>query len=147
MGQGGAAMKKLSGSTRTRQAWRSMHRRCTDPAIAHFERYGGRGITVCERWRSFDNFLADMGEAPPNLSLDRRDNDGNYEPGNCRWATQSEQLRNSTTARILEFRGKAQCVTAWAEELGLAHNSIQKRLRDGWSIKRALSTPKMGGWP
>lgn len=76
--------------------WCSMKRRCFNPKDKAWKHYGGRGITVCDRWRdSFESFLADMGEPPPGLSLDRRENNGNYEPGNCRWATQSEQVNNS----------------------------------------------------
>lgn len=71
-----------------------MKQRCQNPKNSDFPAYGGRGITVCERWQTYDNFLADMGEVPPGLSLDRRDNDGNYEPNNCRWATRQEQAQN-----------------------------------------------------
>jgi hypothetical protein len=80
--------------SRVYRCWQSMIQRSTNPKNKDFHHYGGRGITVCERWHSFQNFLADMGEPPPGLTLDRRDNDGNYEPRNCRWATQSEQIRN-----------------------------------------------------
>ena len=82
------------GGTRTYHAWKSMHQRCRSSTRADWPRYGGRGIIVCERWNRFENFLADMGASPPELSLDRINNDGNYEPGNCRWATREQQTRN-----------------------------------------------------
>jgi hypothetical protein len=85
--------RKIMGATYV--CWKSMHARCSNPKQRAYAYYGGRGISVCERWNSFENFLADMGERPnPHLSIDRVNNDGNYEPGNCRWATASEQARN-----------------------------------------------------
>jgi hypothetical protein len=93
-------------------------------------RYGGRGITVCERWRVFENFLADMGERPAGKSLDRINTDLGYEPGNCRWATKSEQMRN--TRRALVFEGKP--LAQWAEESGVPYQTLKGRLRDQKTI-------------
>jgi hypothetical protein len=80
--------------TSTYNSWSGMLQRCLNPNNTRFRYYGGRGITVCQRWLIFENFLADMGERPAGLSIDRKDNDGNYELGNCRWATQSQQVAN-----------------------------------------------------
>jgi hypothetical protein len=82
------------------RAWSMMISRCTNPNVARYVDYGGRGIAVCERWRSFENFLADMGERPSGMTLDRIDNDGNYEPGNCHWTTRDEQARNTRSAKL-----------------------------------------------
>jgi len=92
----GEARSRITNKNRTTEyeRWHSMRKRCFDPNCHAYKHYGGRGITICDRWLQFENFLADMGRCPPGLSLDRIDNDGNYEPNNCRWATRSEQQRN-----------------------------------------------------
>lgn len=101
----------------TFRSWWDMVRRCTQPTRPGFANYGGRGITVCDRWRVFANFLADMGERPEGLTLDRRDNDGNYEPGNCRWATHSEQQRNKRpTSEETKQRQALATQRTWAEK-------------------------------
>jgi hypothetical protein len=116
--------------------------RCYNPKDINYLRYGGRGITVCDRWRdSFTNFLADMGECPKRLTLDRIDNDGNYEAGNCRWATPKQQQRNKRYNLVLTHNGRTQCLKAWAEETGLNYNTLHGRLRNGWSVSEALTTP------
>lgn len=120
--------------------WAQMKHRCYNPNNPAYKRYGGRGIQVCERWRdSFIAFYKDMGLRPEGLTLERRDNDGNYESSNCKWVTMKEQRRNSRDNRILEFNGKKQCMVVWCEELKLNYKTLQKRLEAGWSVERALT--------
>ncbi|MGN8062766.1 hypothetical protein ACTJK4_14000 [Ralstonia sp. 22111] len=127
----------------TWKSWRSMRDRCGNPGSRSYSDYGGRGISVCERWNLFENFLADMGERPSRRhSIDRYPNtDGNYEPTNCRWATPAEQARNRRSNRVLNFRGESKCVSAWADAIGIDRLTLQRRLYLGWSVERALTTP------
>ena len=123
-------------------AWANMIQRCTDPHATRFAEYGGRGVTVCERWMMFDNFLADMGPKPgPEYSIERIDNAGNYEPGNCRWATIREQTRNRRSNVRIEFGGVTRVLTDWAAELGIDPGTLQSRLKRGWPVERALTMP------
>lgn len=125
----------------TRSSWNSMIRRCKYPSMEDYGRYGGKGIRVCERWESFQNFLDDMGNRPRGKTLDRIDNDGHYEPHNCRWATLSQQVRNSRKARYITHGGRTMTIGDWSVSLGINRQTIQMRLdRYGWSAEKALTT-------
>lgn len=139
--------RKHHGYTRHRNippeyvTWVNMRRRCYAKTSTKFSAYGGRGIRVCSRWDSFENFLADMGPRPsPQHSLDRINNDGNYEPGNCRWATAHQQSRNTRTNRWLTFRGKRKTLGDWAQDIGITKAGLHRRLRVGIPLKKALAT-------
>lgn len=127
--------------TPTHKSWVAMKIRCTYPSAPNFHRYGGRGISVCERWLKFENFLADMGERPSaDHSLDRINNDGNYEPGNCRWATRKEQARNTPNVVLITINGRTQSRAAWLEEAGIPYPTFQSRVRDyGYSPEEAIA--------
>ena len=117
-----------------------MRARCRNPAHPNYARYGGRGIAVCSRWQVFQNFLEDMGEPPQGLTLERRDNDLGYSKDNCCWATQEDQKSNTSTTKLLTYQGKTQHQAAWARETGLGRR-LGWRLRAGWPLERALTTP------
>lgn len=127
-------------------AWASMLTRCNNPRRPQYQSYGGRGISVCERWSKFENFLADVGQRPSaSHSLDRINNDGNYEPGNVRWATVEEQQNNRTVSALIEHNGQRRTLTQWARELGLGVSTIHCRLKRGWPVEKALSlSPNRG---
>ena len=126
--------------TPTYSTWRSMLQRCYNPKEKAFREYGARGITVCERWRaSFENFLADMGERPAGLTIDRDDVNGHYEPRNCRWATPTEQANNTRRNKLLTFGGRTQTQAEWAREIGISPGTLHARLAAGWLLQRALT--------
>lgn len=133
------------GATRTKEyrAWSQLKSRCFNPNNRRYVLYGGRGITVCARWRdSFENFLADVGPAPsPKHSLDRIANDGNYEPGNCRWATTTEQARNTRANAIVSHGGRPLPISEWAALYDISAFALRGRLMRGWSMERALTEP------
>lgn len=118
----------------THSIWMDMIKRCKE-----HPRYAGRGIKVCKRWMKFENFLADMGKRPPRLSLDRYpNNDGNYEPGNCRWATAKQQANNTRGNRHLTVGERTQTIAQWADETGVPAPVIQNRLVAGWPDDMAI---------
>jgi hypothetical protein len=126
------------------RAWRGMLTRCENPTSRGFKWWGGRGIKICERWHTYENFLADMGRRPsPKHSLDRfPDNNGHYQPGNCRWATSKEQCRNKTSNRLVTVNGKTCSVSEWAEVVGINRNTLSCRLLSlGWNGTDAVLTP------
>lgn len=114
--------------TQTHAVWLSMRQRCRNPRSTAYLNYGGRGISVCERWESFENFLADMGERPPAMELDRIDVNGNYTPENCRWATLTQQARNTRKTVRVEFRGETRPLRDWAELLGVKFATLYRRI-------------------
>jgi hypothetical protein len=133
-------------STPEYSSWWHALQRCYDPTFVYYFYYGGRGITVCERWRDFSNFYTDMGPRPtPQHTLDRIDNDGPYAPENCRWATRQEQARNRRSNRMLTLNGETLCLSEWAERIDLPANALYMRLYNGWSIEQALIRPRSKG--
>jgi hypothetical protein len=126
-------------------AWRRMHSRCYNSRVPSFPCYGGRGISVCRQWHGADGFIRfahDMGQRPSSRhSLDRIDNNGNYAPDNCRWATMREQALNRRTANIIEANGVRRHLTEWATMLGASVETIRGRLRRGWSPEEAVTAP------
>lgn len=122
--------------------WRSMWARCTNPNTQSYKHYGAKGIGVCSRWSTFKNFYADMGPRPsPRHSLDRIDNTRGYSPDNCRWADPRQQANNRGYTRFVTWRGERMPLADAARLAGIRHNTLHGRLRLGWSVERAMTTP------
>jgi hypothetical protein len=123
-------------------SWAQAIQRCHNEKDGHFADYGGRGIKVCDRWRSsFESFLADMGPRPRGTTIDRVDVNGDYAPGNCRWATPKQQCRNKRTNHYITLRGERLCVSEWSERSGISAGTIVARLARGWDEERAITAP------
>jgi hypothetical protein len=123
--------------------WSALKNRCLNPNDPRWDSYGGRGITLSEEWQhSFRAFIQDMGSRPTSdHSIERINNDKPYSATNCRWGTRLEQARNKRNNRLLTFKGKTQCVSAWAQDLGIPNKTILSRLCAGWSVENTLSRP------
>lgn len=123
------------------KVWASMRERCNNPSAKSYPKYGGRGISVCKRWDDYETFVADMGPRPPRHSIERVDNQGDYCPANCRWATSREQMRNMSRNRWLTADGRTMLMTDWTAELRCSVSLITMRLKNGWSEEEACLTP------
>jgi len=120
--------------------WAKMKSRCLNKNIQGYKNWGGRGITVCDRWlNSFENFFEDMGKRPIGMSIDRIDNNGNYCKENCRWATRKEQMRNMRINKMLTYKGETKCLAEWSEKLDINYHTLSSRIRYGWSVDKILS--------
>ena len=127
-------------------SWKNMKHRCYYIYHNSYDGYGGRGITVCERWHNFINFYADMGDPPTQQhSIDRIDNNGNYEPGNCRWATKKEQVNNTQQNRFIEYQGKRLTIAQWAEKTGIPRGRLYWRINNQWSVEEIFDHRKWRG--
>jgi hypothetical protein len=132
-----------NGGSPTHRTWRGMVKRCADPEDRDWPRYGGRGIRVCARWASaFENFLADMGVRPEGMTLERRDNDKDYDPDNCFWASRKRQANNRSSNIRATINGETLTVAQWAARLRLRPGLVYKRLQRGWPIEEALTPPR-----
>lgn len=132
-------------NTRLYGIWLQMKNRCFNTKTERYKDYGGRGITVCDEWKNDFTKFYDWSISngyQENLTIDRIDNDGNYEPSNCRWVTVKTQNRNARSNHLITFKGETHCIIEWAEITGLTRGCISNRLRYGWSIEDTLTKPK-----
>lgn len=131
------------GKTKTPEyhSWCSMNQRCNNPNDPSFAFYGGRGITICERWTDFSNFFADMGARPKGTTLDRLDSDRGYSPENCRWATKRQQQNNRRSNVFIEMDGETLTLTEWCSRLGRNYRTVRARIIRGWNPVEAIKKP------
>jgi transposase len=126
--------------------WAGIIQRCYNPDYPAYKWYGARGIGVCERWLNPLNFIVDVGQPPSGMSLDRINNDGDYSPENCRWATREQQNENTRRVKLISYMGKTQSIKQWAKDYNISPPRLSERLRRGWPMSRALATPCPRGY-
>lgn len=133
------AFKHGMTGTPTYNSWLAMRQRCCDSNTKQFKNYGGRGIVICDRWlKSFNDFYEDMGEKPIGLTLERINNNGNYELLNCKWATYLEQNNNARSNQSASYKGRTLNASQWSRVLGIPSTTIRKKIRNGWSIEKII---------
>lgn len=131
--------RKQSSEYRT---WIAMKQRCLNPKHKNYPEYGERGVFVCDRWKdSFEDFLKDMGYRPKGMTLERTDNNGNYEPSNCTWVTMKKQSNNRRSNKLIEFQGKIMNMKQWSETLNISYDTLKYRLSHGWPTRKAFCQP------
>lgn len=137
------SLSKIDGKkTRLFRIWMEMKTRFYNPNVVEYPRYGGKGVVICEEWQNFKNFhsWAFANGYQENLSIDRKELFGNYEPSNCQWVTDKVQCRNTTSSRIIDFKGQKKTLAEWAEKNLMSINCLFERLKRGWSIEKSLTT-------
>ena len=132
-------------NTRLYRIWQNMFDRCKNKNNPGYKNYGGRGIIVCERWEKFHNFYFDMGDPPKGLTLERINNDGNYEPSNCKWATRKEQTNNARSNIVIEYNNQKLNLSQWAEKTGINYTTLYKRIKSNWPIEHILTKTRFYG--
>jgi len=125
--------------SKTYSSWKGLIQRCLNKNNKRYMDYGGRGIKVCDEWKTFNGFYSDMGDKPEGKTIERIDNNGNYEPKNCSWATPKEQQRNNGRNHIVEYKGVSMCISGWSEKLGMNKGTLLARIKRGWSTEKALT--------
>lgn len=129
----------------TYHSWAGMKARCNNPKNSYYKSYGGRGISVCERWLTYENFFKDMGEKPDGYSIDRIDVNGNYSPENCKWSSLSDQANNKTNNHVITYLNETKTLQEWSKTIGISHGSLLFRIyKAKWPIEKAMTTPGRG---
>lgn len=119
--------------------WESMIQRCYNVNFHQYKDYGGRGITVCDKWKTFEGFYEDMGDRPEGMTLERLDNSKCYCKENCKWATRKEQANNRRTNKLITYNNKTQTLAQWVDELGLNYDTVKRRLYRNWTVEAAFN--------